>query len=260
MTASPLKGCTLIVTRPSGQAGSLIRTLEEAGARVVHFPAIQITAIDESQDLLTHSLPLDSYDIAIFISRNAVSYGIPLLTQKNWPSNTRIAAIGNGTARQIQKLGFVPDIISTTTASSEGLLSEVELNSVNKKRILIIRGKGGREKLADTLKARGAKVDYFECYKRTLPDNDNNILSRLWDKDTLHGIILTSAEGLKNLYQMVNKKDLPRLNRTPLYVISSTMVELCKDLGYKSIPVLMHSASDDDVLESVTGHCKTKAI
>ena len=130
--------------------------------------------------------------------------------------------------------------------------------SVKGKSILIFRGSGGREKLAETLRSRGAKVDYIECYERTRPQNDANILSELWDRNSLHGIILTSVEGLKNLYQMVNKRDLPRLNNTLLYVISSTMVELCGKLGYKLTPVLLPSAHDEDVLESVTNFYTAK--
>ena len=260
MTRLPLQDCTIVVTRPTGQAGNLIDVLENAGATVVHFPVIEITAMPEQERLLEQTKQLGTYDIVIFISRNAAIYGIDLLQQQgSWPKNTQIAAIGNGTALQLRALGIDTNIISSTTANSEGLLSEPEMNAVKGKRILIVRGHGGRKKLAETLRSRGAQIDYFECYERSRPQIEADILSRLWDKNSLHGIILTSAEGLKNLYQMVNKNDLPRLNTTPLYVISSTMVELCGKLGYKLTPVLMPSAHDEDVLESVTAQCAVSA-
>ncbi|NOY17483.1 MAG: uroporphyrinogen-III synthase [Gammaproteobacteria bacterium] len=258
MTKHPLQGCTLVVTRPTGQADNLIHALESAGATVVHYPVIKIAAIPEQEKLLELAKQLNTYDMAIFISRNAVIYGTALLQQADWPQNTEIAAIGNGTAQQLQSMGYKTDIISSTTANSEGLLSEPAMNSVKGKRILIFRGKGGKEKLAEALRTRGAQIDYFECYERHRPQVNTKILRRLWDRNSLNGIILTSAEGLKNLYQMVNKNDLPRLNTTPLYVISSTMVELCGKLGYKLTPVLMPSAQDEDVLESVTVHCAAK--
>jgi len=258
MNKPSLKNCTLVVTRPAGQANRLIDILENAGATVVHFPVIEITAIPEQKNQQALAKKLNTYDIAIFISRNAAIYGATLLQQAGRPQDIQIAAIGNGTAQQLQIPGFSPDIISSTTSNSEGLLSEPELNSVKGKRILIIRGRGGREKLAEALRSRGAQIDYFECYERSQPQCDPEILSKLWDTNSLHGIILTSAEGLSNLYQMVNKNDLPRLNTTPFYVISSTMVELCGKLGYKLTPALMPSAHDEDVLESVTAHCAEK--
>ena len=132
------------------------------------------------------------------------------------------------------------------------------MKNVAGKRIVIFRGNGGREKLANSLRQRGATVDYLECYSRRQPDADANTLSRLWDANSLDGIIVTSAEGLKNLYGMVNPNDLERLNTTPLYVISSTMVELCRKLGYKQTPVLMSSASNEDVIESLIANCIAK--
>jgi uroporphyrinogen-III synthase len=261
MTRLPLQNCTIVVTRPTGQAEKLIEVLENAGATVVHFPVIEITAMPEQERLLEQAKQLGTYDIAVFISRNAAIYGTDLLQQQgSWPKYTQIATIGNGTAQQLQSLGYNANILSSTTANSEGLLAEPVMNSVKGKRILIVRGQGGREKLAETLRSRGAKIDYFECYERSCPQINADVLSQLWDRNSIQGIILTSAEGLKNLYQMVNKNDLSRLNTTPLYVISSTMVELCGKLGYKLTPVLMPSAHDEDVLESVTAQCAVITI
>ena len=260
MKTNSLSGCTIVVTRPAGQAGTLIKKLENLGANVVHFPVIAISAEKNQQQALAQARSLYTYDIAIFISRNAAIYGSALVKQSGqWPDNTQVAAIGDSTAQQLQELGISTDIVASGTANSENLLSTSAMNSVAGKRILIFRGNGGREKLADTLRERGATVDYLQCYERKRPNNKSDILTRLWDSNTIHGFILTSAEGLKNLYQMVKKEDIARLNTTPLYVISSTMVELCGKLGYKLTPILMPSARDDDVLQSVLANCAVKS-
>lgn len=258
MNSPPLKNQTLVVTRPTGQAEPLIHALQNAGATVIRFPVIEISPITDQANRAEQTKKLNTYDIAIFISRNATIYGTNSLEAGTWPQTTQIAAIGNGTAQQLLDRGYRTDIISSSTANTEGLLAEPAMNSVKGKRVLIIRGKGGKEKLAEGLRARGALVDYYECYERRLPPENSEKLSQLWDKNSLHGIILTSAEGLKNLYQMVNKNDLNRLNSTPLFVISTTMVELCDKLGYKLTPVLMPSAGDEDVVKSVITHCAEK--
>ena len=259
MTTAPLRNCTIVVTRPLAQAGSLIEKLETLGANVTHFPVIAISAAENNQQLLNQAKMLCSYDIAIFISRNAAIYGSELIKQTgDWPPNTQIAAIGEGTVQQLQAQGLSTDIVASGVANSENLLSTQAMNSVNGKRIVIFRGNGGREKLADSLLKRGAVVDYIECYERKCPNINYNTLTRLWDKNTLHGTISTSAAGLKNLYKMVKKDDLARLNTTPIYVISSTMVELCGNLGYKLIPIQMASARDDDVIEAVLANCTAK--
>lgn len=256
MTTAPLRNCTIIVTRPVAQAGKLISKLENLGANVIHFPVIAISAADNHQQLLSQAKTLGSYDIAIFISRNAAIYGSELIKQAgDWPPNTQIAAIGVGTVQQLQAQGLSTDIVASGVANSENLLSTQAMNTVKGKRVAIFRGNGGREKLADSLRNRGAVVDYIECYERKRPKINHDILTRLWDKNTLHGIILTSAESLDNLYKMVKKDDLARLNTTPIYVISSTMVELCSKLGYKLAPIQMASARDDDVIEAVLANC-----
>jgi len=259
MTTAPLRNCTIVVTRPVAQAGKLIEKLERLGADVTSFPVIAISAAENHQQLLTQVKSLGTYDIAIFISRNAAIYGSELIKQTGgWPNHTQIAAIGDSTARQLQKQGLTTDIVASGVANSENLLSTRAMSSVNGKRIAIFRGNGGREILADSLRNRGAVVDYIECYKRKLPNTNHDVLTRLWDKNTLHGIIITSAEGLKNLYKMVKKDDLARLNITPIYVISSTMVELSGKLGYKLTPIQMASARDDDVVEAVLANCSAK--
>lgn len=259
MTTNSLQDRTIVVTRPVAQAGKLIKKLEKLGANVVHFPVIAISPLKNQQQLLAQAKSLGNYDIAIFISRNAATFGTALIKKAGgWPRETQIVAIGDGTAQQLNELGLSADVVPSGTANSESLLSSSMMNSVEDKRILIFRGIGGREKLANSLRKRGAIVDYLECYERKRPNNDPNILTRLWDRDIMHGIILTSNEGLKNLYQMIKKDDLDRLNTTPLYVISSTMVDLCGKLGYKLTPILMPSASDDDVIQSVMEHCRSQ--
>ncbi len=259
MTPHPLQNCTIVVTRPAAQATRLLEALEEAGATAIHFPVIEITAAPDQEKLLQQVKQLNTYDMAIFISRNAAIYGSALVQQtENWPSSMQIAAIGEGTAQQLHKQGMAVDIVAKGIASSESLLNTKAMQNVADKRILIFRGNGGKEKLASNLRKRGATVDYLECYERKRPNINAEILSELWHRKTIDGIILTSAEGLKNLYDMVKKEDIAQLNTTPLYVISSTMVELCGKLGYKLTPVLIASATNEDVMQSVLKNCTTK--
>jgi uroporphyrinogen-III synthase len=259
MPGLPLKGCNIVVTRPAGQADKLVSMLETAGARAVRFPVIEIIAANTSPALAEFARSLETYQLAIFISRNAVIHGINLLNQarsdSNWPPGTKIAAIGSGTTAELEALGLTVDITSRGIANSENLLTAPEMLNVAGKRVLIFRGTGGREKLADVLRARGAIVDYIECYRRELPARDAGVLTSCWNSGGIQGIIVTSCEGLENLYQLVDAADLPRLNNTPLYVISSTMVELSRKLGYKQRPILARSASNQDVLESLVNHC-----
>jgi uroporphyrinogen-III synthase len=50
------------------------------------------------------------------------------------------------------------------------------------KRVIIFRGEGGRELLGETLKQRGAAVEYVSCYRRARPQLDPAPLLKLWEK------------------------------------------------------------------------------
>lgn len=250
-----LRDCTIVVTRPARQADQLIRRLGAAGARVIHYPVIAIEPLPSAGE--NTSGGLTGFDIVIFISRNAVLHGLPQLTRNGiLLSGLRVAAVGRGTAEQLQQQGVTVDICPASGNSSEHLLAEPALRDVQDSRILIVRGVGGRELLATELRRRGAHIHYLECYRRELPAHDSTVLSKAWRAGGIDAVIVTSAESLQNLYRMVASDDLPRLNRTPLFVVSLTMAELSAKLGYQQQPVVMTSARDDDVLQALEQYCR----
>ncbi len=256
MPGDSLAGCTVVVTRPRDRADSLIRRLTDEGARVEHFPTIEITPPQNPLSAEDVQAVLEQCDIAIFISRNAASYGLPIVRAAGgWPDGVRIAAVGSGTASELATLGTKTDFVPGTGASSEALLDALASEEVAGRNIVIFRGNGGRELLAESLRARGAHVTYLECYHRGLPDSDARVLSELWAGGGIDAVIATSSEGLSNLNKLVKESDRPRLQASQVYVVSRAMVELCSDLGYNKV-VLMKSPRDDDVLAALKMHCR----
>ncbi|NIQ15763.1 MAG: uroporphyrinogen-III synthase, partial [Candidatus Dadabacteria bacterium] len=59
-------------------------------------------------------------------------------------------------------------------------IEELQADSIINKKILIFRGQGGRELLADSLRERGAEVEYIEVYKRHCPQYDQSKLDEVW--------------------------------------------------------------------------------
>src|SRR5437773_5460917 len=163
----PLGGIGVIVTRPQRQAAGLARKLAAVGATPLLWPAIVILPpLDRTPLERAHTM-LDSYDIAVFVSANAVEYGVP--DPSLWPHLLRAFAPGPGTAEALAAVGVTGVRIPVTTFDSEGLLALPELQHVNGKCVLIFRGQGGRELLGTTLIQRGAHVEYVSCYRRAAP-------------------------------------------------------------------------------------------
>jgi uroporphyrinogen-III synthase len=194
----PLNGRGILVTRPARQAGGFAMKIAALGGVPVVFPAIAILPPLDPEPLARAHTALPNYDIAIFVSANAVEYGAP--DWRRWPDRIAAFAPGPGTAEALAAAGIAAVHIPATTYDSEGLLAMDPLSEVNGKRIVIFRGDGGRELLGDTLRARGALVDDVACYRRARPESGSDGLAEAFREARIHAVTITSSEGLDNLW------------------------------------------------------------
>jgi len=211
--AGPLAGIGVIVTRPARQAAGLARAIDAMGARPIVWPAIVILPPDDATDLARAHAALARYDLAIFVSANAVEFGAP--DPARWPPMLPIFAPGRGTADAIADVGLPAAQLPQTTFDSDGLLALPALANVRGRRIIVFRGEGGRAQLGDTLRERGASVDYVTCYRRAAPSTDAGGLAHVVEAGEAQVLTLTSAEGLANLLRALDPHParllLPRL-------------------------------------------------
>jgi len=119
------------------------------------------------------------------------------------------------------------------------------------KRVIIFRGEGGRELLAEELRARGATVEYAEVYRRGRPTQDNGPLLHAWARGEVDIITVTSGEGLRNLFDMVGQLGRQWLRKTPILVINERLVTLARELGVEAPPVIAEEASDEGIVAAL---------
>jgi uroporphyrinogen-III synthase len=247
---SPLDGRSIVVTRPARQAVVLARLVEGAGGRALLYPAIEIQAA--TGPLVDASIAaLATFDMAIFISRNAVEYGLAR-AQRVWPTGLAVAAVGAGTRRALESAGMSGVIAPEGPADSEALLDEPQLKAVAGRRIMIFRGEGGRELLASTLRARGATVEYAECYRRMRPATDMQPLIGEWSRGAVHGVTVSSGEGLANFYALLGKAGHDFLAATPLFVPHARVGDEARLLGLGSVQVA--GPADEDMLAALVAY------
>lgn len=250
MIQAPLAGLGILVTRPAHQAEHLANLIRQAGAEPILFPALEIVDLPDLQPLQKLIERLDEYDLAIFISPNAVNKAMNLIRAKgHLPVKLRIAAIGKGSAKVLTLFGVKSVITPQQSFDSEALLDMPALRDVTDQRIVIFRGDGGRELLGDTLTARGAQVEYAECYRRQKPQADNGKLLYLWARNELHAITVTSSEVLRNLYDLVGKLGQQWLKKTPVFVPHIRIAQAAQELGLKQ--VIVTEAGDENMLASI---------
>ncbi|MDE2235293.1 MAG: uroporphyrinogen-III synthase [Gammaproteobacteria bacterium] len=248
----PLKGAGIVITRPMHQGESLRVRLETKGAEVLHFPTIEIQPVANTASLEACFKRLDRYQYMIFISPNAVDYAADYLDFRGLPPKLKLAAIGPGTARALLAHGRKPDMLPRDGANSEALLKLKALNAVNNKSVLIVRGQGGREFLAETLEERGADVDYAEVYRRNVPRLDHGELSRWLRNAKVDAIIVTSRESLLNLDRMLSPGLTPYLRSAQLLVSSAQVIKLASALGIRRRPVVAADASERALVLALT--------
>jgi len=242
-----LQGVGVLVTRPRTQAIELVDAIEEQGGTAYCFPVLEIVPFDEL-DLRNSADALDTPDIVIFVSRNAVEHGI------GYAGNAKLAAIGPATARAIKAAGRVVDIQSADGYDSEHLLAESQLQDVRGKRVRIIRGTKGRELLADELLARGAMVDYLSVYERRLPAVSADMLADLearWRQNQINVITIMSVQSLANLVELLPAWCAAQLETTPLVAPAGRVLKEALDRYPASRPVLAAGPGADDMVKAI---------
>jgi uroporphyrinogen-III synthase len=241
-----LKGAHVLVTRPAHQAENLCRLIEQQGGVAVRFPTLQIVGIDtpldnhsDNKSIATNPLSkLSNYHWLIFLSANAVNFALKANDGKIAQFEaSHIAAIGQATARELESAGLRVTMIPQQGFDSESLLAMPQMQHVKGMDILIIRGQGGREELAKVLRSRGANVEYWEVYRRVVPDFDRSELIGLLEQGLLGAIIITSGEAVQNLVAMLGTNYQERLTMIPLVVISDRVSRLAAELGFTRIAV-----------------------
>jgi len=248
---APLAGITLVVTRPAAQAGHFIALATAAGAACVAFPTLEIEQVEI--DAATHArLLAGGWDWAIFTSTNAVEFGWTALAAT---SVVRLAAVGRATARALEARGHTVDA-RPESANSEGLLALPDFATVAGRRILIVKGSGGRDLMRRELAARGADVLELDVYRRRLAAPEAAALHALRRVLGVQGtwVAVTSAEVLEALLQLAMPEARSALVETALLVPGDRVAATARRLGWRGPVVTAPTAEDATMLEALRSH------
>jgi len=243
MASRSLAGVGVLVTRPSHQSHALTAAIESHGGKAVCFPTLEILPRNAAA-VLEDAYRLAAPDIAIFVSSNAVLHGL------QHAQDAKIAVVGPATADAVVSAGRAVDIMPSDGFDSEHLLAMAELFDVAGKRVRIIRGQDGRELLADTLRARGAEVDYLSVYERSLPlyraDEVEALLTE-WHAGGINVVTILSVASLDNLRSLLPESALAMLQRTPLVTPADRVLQQVLE-QLPDMPATLADAPDADAM------------
>ncbi|HEY3187939.1 MAG TPA: uroporphyrinogen-III C-methyltransferase [Solirubrobacteraceae bacterium] len=167
LEARPLHGRTVVVTRARAQASGLAQRLALLGAEVVETPAIRIEPRPVAGEVERAALDLGSYSLVCVTSPNGAALLMDAVAATGGDARrlagTLVAAIGPGTAAELQRHGIRADVVPEVS-TAEGLLDALAGTAVDGRRVLIARASEARDVLPDGLRERGAEVDVVALY------------------------------------------------------------------------------------------------
>lgn len=196
----------VIVTRPAAQARGWVERLRARGIDAVALPLLAIEGVADVQPLVQAWHELERFALAMFVSPNAVTHFFASRPGGvTWPSAVRAAATGPGTVEAVVAAGVsrascvapeAPPFDSTT------LWQRLRDESWAGRRVLIVRGDGGRDEFAQSLAAAGASVQWVTAYRRALPawsEAEHAIADAALSAPRSHLWLLSSGEAVGHL-------------------------------------------------------------
>lgn len=189
-------------TRPAKRACALSQYLSTQGIVVVDLPllafkACHLSAIDK-QNLAS----IDNYNALLFVSETAVRYFFDYIRGNHIYLNHHlpIITVGQTTKKMFTDLfkqhfyqlsNFLPNIISPQDfglpQNNEGMLQLAIIQNLQKNdKLLIIKGKKGRDVLQNTLRQKGVCVKTVDFYERILPKNSQKLFRQFCQNPLYH--------------------------------------------------------------------------
>ena len=250
---------TIVVTRPSGQARQLIevltRAIEASGVGNRSLPEILslplLTIVPKSDDHLANQIATALYDadLAIFVSPNAIESVMRLL-ECDWQNFSQkiipIGVMGGSSHLALKNHGIgreehpTPIMIPKNNENwdSEGLWKEFQSLKWDwqNKKVVIFKGEGGRDWLADTLKNAGAIVETISTYARIPLDIDNPSWQLVREMDLSKSLwLLTSSEAVRYLGEVMKDQFIQSLNAASALCPHHNIADAAEIIGFGEV-------------------------
>ena len=242
----------VLLTRPAEESALLAASLSDVGIFSSSLPLLEIEALPVTPEQQAVWADLGRYCAVIVVSKPAARLGVQRL-ERHWPRLPWFS-VGAATAQVLADQGL--DVHYPPSGDdSEALLALPALREAIARtdaRVLILRGEGGRELLAERLREQGASVDYLELYRRFLPAYDPGVLMQRIQLERLNGLVVSSGQGFLHL-QALAGLDWPKVAQLPLFVPSPRVYEMARAAGAEKV-VDCRGASAAALLVALRSH------
>jgi uroporphyrinogen-III synthase len=249
VTAGPLAGKRIVVTRAHSQAEGLSSLLRGYGAEVIEAPVIEIRPPDSFEALDEALNNILQYDWLVLTSVNGVealfSRLEPLGLSIDSLQHLKIAAIGPATEERIQDHGLVVDLVPPRYVAEE--VVHLLRKQVKGERVLLVRAKVARDVIPEELRQSGAQVDVVEAYQTVIPEHAKERLQQVFADGAPDAITFTSSSTVKNFLSIVLGSEIPaKLAKTKFASIGPVTSETLREYA---LPV--HVEADEFTMDGL---------
>ena len=204
----------VLVTRPAAQASEWVQRLRAAGLQAEALPLIDIVPAADTSALAAAWAALPGQAMVVFVSPNAAACFFAAKPEPlQWPVDVLAASPGPGTTQALRALG-VPTVVEPAADApqfdSEALWQQLSGRNWSGQRVLVVRGAGGRDWLAERLRERGAVVSFVAAYDRVAPrlsPAQQALLNEALLQPRQHLWFFSSSEAITHLAALVPQAD-----------------------------------------------------
>ena len=239
---APLRGRSVVVTRPAGTGSSMARQVRALGGSPLLLPGLSLRGMDDAATRAALAEALRD-DVLVFSSPAAVRFAARLQLLR---TSATVLAVGQGTARALRRQGLRAVAAPSGRQDSEGLLDLPVWADLGFCNIALIGAPGGRGVLRDQLAARG-RLREVQVYRRTPP----RLRASHWDAlcavqgDAI--VLLSSTEAMENLRLLAPSMAWQRLVSFTAIVSSERLAQAARAVGFARIRIA-GSANAADLL------------
>lgn len=247
MALNTLSKPIVLLTRQHRFLGNTAAILHRLDYQPTHVPTLKV---DEVHDLAVKRAfeQLDTFTDIIFVSRNAVEFGLPMIGQYGgMPPIARVMAVGAETAKQLYRHGIdahFPD----HGQGAEALLKVDTMKDLRGSRVLIVRGELGLDWPAEEMRNRGAEVIEAKCYRQSLPSASSKQLREILDhRRPIDGVFVHSQQSLIHLIELAGS-EVDHLLAATLVAGSKKIAQRAKEFGWKGAIEVAESPSNKHMM------------
>ncbi len=242
----------VLLTRQHRYLGNTAAILQRLDFQPTHIPTLSIES-NYQPDVLQLFANLTDYTDVLFVSRNAVEVGMPIISKQGGvPKSTRVMAVGGETAKQLFRYG-VDSMFPNEGSGAEALLNADQLKNMEGRKVLVVRGEQGLSWPSEEMRKRGAVVDDANCYTQFIPEQSAALLrDALEQSDHLEGVFIHSSQSLRNLMSIAGSQ-VKRVSQATLVAGSSRIAETAKELRWQGEIRVAESPSNKHMMIAFSG-------